>query len=109
LARDRVEALHLRGLSRARDGGGAKSEYSRDSAIIDPYGRIVASVVTPNGSEDVLVGDVTLRSGVPLAARWGDWVAWLCLLAVAVRAIRRVAPKIGRTMSRDLEAFDARS
>jgi apolipoprotein N-acyltransferase len=87
----------------------AKSEYSRDSAIVDPYGRIVASVVTPNGSEDVLVGDVALRSGVPLAARWGDWVAWLCLLAVAVRAIRRVAPRIGRTMSRDLEASEPRS
>jgi len=66
----------------------AKSEYSRDSALVDPYGRIVASAVSPNGSADVLVGDVALRSGVPLVARWGDWVAWLCVLAVAVRALR---------------------
>jgi apolipoprotein N-acyltransferase len=78
---------------RALETGAAfvKSEYSRDSAIVDPYGRIVASVATPNGSQDLLVGDVPLRSGVPVAARWGDWVAWLCVLAVAVRAIRSVA------------------
>lgn len=73
-----------------------KSEYSRDSAIVDPYGRIVASLVTPNGSEGVLVGDVSLRSGVPLAARWGDWVAWLCVLAVALRAIRTLTLRLGR-------------
>ena len=96
---------------RALETGAAfvKSEYSRDSAIVDAYGRIVASVVTPNGSENVLVGDVALRSGVPLGARWGDWVAWLCVLAVVVRAIRSVAPWIGRTMSRELEASEQRS
>jgi apolipoprotein N-acyltransferase len=98
---------------RALETGAAfvKSEYSRDSAIVDPYGRIVASVVTPDGSADVLVGDVTLRSGVPLVARWGDWVAWLCVLAVAVRAIRAVrklAPRIG-PVSGDLEVSEPRS
>jgi apolipoprotein N-acyltransferase len=78
----------------------AKSEYSRDSAIVDAYGRVVASVVTPAGSADVLVGDVALRSGVPLAARWGDWVAWLCVLAVGVRTFRSLAPKIPITRPR---------
>jgi hypothetical protein len=96
---------------RALETGAAfvKSEYSRDSAIVDADGRIVASLVTPNGSEGVLVGDVALRSGVPLAARWGDCVAWLCVLAVALRAIGWVAPRIGRTGSRDREAFEPRS
>jgi apolipoprotein N-acyltransferase len=50
----------------------AKSEHSRDSAIVDGYGRIHASTVTPAGSEAVLVADVPLREGVPLAARLGD-------------------------------------
>lgn len=87
---------------RALETGAAfvKSEYSRDSAIVDPYGRIVASVVTPDGSKDLLVDDVPLRRGVPLAARWGDWVAWLCALAVAVGAIRRVAFRAKRLRAR---------
>jgi apolipoprotein N-acyltransferase len=48
---------------RALEKGAAfvKSEYSRDSAIVDPYGRIVASVVTPNGSGD---GERVSRAGV---------------------------------------------
>ncbi len=91
---------------RALETGAAfvKSEYSRDSAIVDAQGRIIASAVTPNGSDEVLVGDVALRSGVPLVARWGDWVAWLCVIAVAVSAIRRMALRIGRAKSRKLEA-----
>jgi apolipoprotein N-acyltransferase len=96
---------------RALETGAAfvKSEYSRDSAIVDAYGQVVASAVTPSGSEAVLVGDVTLRDGVPLAARWGDWVAWLCVLAVAVRAIRSAARWLGRARSRDLEASEPRA
>jgi apolipoprotein N-acyltransferase len=57
----------------------AKSEYSVDSAIVDGYGRIAASAVTPGGSAAVLVADVPLRGGFPLAARLGDWVGWLCV------------------------------
>jgi len=91
---------------RALETGAAfvKSEFSRDSAIVDPYGRVVASVVTPNGSKDVLVADVALRGGVPFAARWGDWVAWLCVLAVVVRTVRSLLARIGRTRSRAPEA-----
>jgi len=82
----------------------AKSEFSRDSAIIDPYGRIVASMVTPDRGQGVLVGDVVLRSGIPLVARWGDWVAWLCVLAVVVRELGRVAPRIGMARRYDRSA-----
>jgi apolipoprotein N-acyltransferase len=65
----------------------AKSEYNLDSAIIDGYGRIAASAVTPGGSEAVLVADVPLRDGVPLAARFGDWAGWLCVAAAFGRML----------------------
>jgi len=64
-----------------------KSEYNRDSAIVAGFGRIVASTVTPAGSEAILVADVPLRAGVPLATRLGDWVAWLCVIASAARIL----------------------
>lgn len=67
----------------------AKSEYNLDSAIIDGYGRIAASAVTPGGTSAVLVADVPLRDGVPLAARLGDWVGWLCLAGSAGRLLWR--------------------
>jgi len=76
---------------RALETGAAfvKSEYARDSAIVDGYGAIQASVVTPAGSEAVLVANVASRPGLPLAARWGDWLGWLCVLALVVRRLPR--------------------
>lgn len=74
---------------RALETGSAvvKSEYGRDSAIVNGYGSMLASVVTPEGSEAVLVADVSSRPGLPLAARWGDWVGWLCVAALIVRSL----------------------
>jgi apolipoprotein N-acyltransferase len=71
---------------RALETGSAlvKSEYARDSAIVDGYGSLRASVVTPEGSEAVLVADVASRPGLPLAARFGDWVGWLCVAALSL-------------------------
>ncbi len=66
-----------------------KSEYSRDSVIVDGSGAIVASAITPQGSVTVLVADVALHSGLPLAARFGDWVGWLCLAALLGRGVAR--------------------
>jgi apolipoprotein N-acyltransferase len=51
------------------------------SAIIDPAGRIVDR--TPVFARANLVGDIRPLSGLTLYARFGDWVAWLCLAAVA--------------------------
>ena len=68
----------------------AKSEYNRDSAIVDGYGRIHASAVTPTGSAAVLVADVPLRAGVPLAARLGDWIGWLCVAGMVGRMLWRL-------------------
>lgn len=85
---------------RALETGAAvvKSEHSRDSAIVDGAGAIVAAAITPQGSSAVLVADVAATSGLPLAARWGDWVGWLCvggLIAVRLaRRRRRAAPTL---------------
>jgi apolipoprotein N-acyltransferase len=57
-----------------------KSDSSgSDSAIIDPYGRILTSAITPEGGQAVLVANVPLGSGNTLAARLGDWIGWLSL------------------------------
>jgi apolipoprotein N-acyltransferase len=69
----------------------AKSEFSRDSAIIDGSGAIVASRVTPLGSAAILVADVALHSGVPFAARFGDWVGWLCVAGLAAQLLARLS------------------
>jgi len=56
------------------DGGGF------NSAIIDPYGRILALAVDSEGSEATLVSDVALGSGKgTLTSRLGDWFGWLSL------------------------------
>ena len=68
----------------------AKSEFSRDSAIIDGSGAIVASSVTPLGSPAVLVADVALHSGIPFAARFGDWVGWLCVAGLVAQLLARL-------------------
>jgi apolipoprotein N-acyltransferase len=64
---------------RALETGSAvvKSEYGRDSAIVDGYGAMLAA-------------DVAARPGLPLAARWGDWVGWLCVAALVVGGFARL-------------------
>jgi len=62
----------------------------------------VATAITPQGSAAVLVADVAARRGLPLAARWGDWVGWLCVGGLIVwlifgrlaRLRRRGAPRL---------------
>ncbi len=56
-----------------------KSDSGYDSAIIDPYGRVIALAVFPEGGEATLVADVPLGSGDSIAVRLGDWVGWLSL------------------------------
>lgn len=98
---------YVLGVFRALETGSAlvKSEYSRDSVIVDGYGTMRASVITPEGSEAVLVADVASRPGLPLAARWGDWVGWLCLAAVVVTS--RIAPEVARGWRRIFRATAA--
>ena len=56
-----------------------------DSVIVDPYGRILASAITPGGDKagQVVLADVPLGTGDSLAARLGDWAGWLALAGMA--------------------------
>lgn len=58
----------------------AKADGGFDSAIIDPYGRILELAVEPEGGEATLVSDVALGSGKgALSSHLGDWFGWLSL------------------------------
>lgn len=57
-----------------------KADGSFDSAIIDPYGRILALASYPQGGEAILVSDVQLGTGKgTLTTLLGDWAGWLGL------------------------------
>jgi apolipoprotein N-acyltransferase len=64
-----------------------KADYGFDSAIIDPWGRILESVVSPSGREAILVADVPVVSSGTILTSLGDWVGWLCVVALVARAI----------------------
>ena len=54
------------------------------SAFVDPWGRVVER----GGlfKREVLVHKVYPRKGLTVAARWGDWFAWLCLFLTGAMA-----------------------
>jgi apolipoprotein N-acyltransferase len=57
-----------------------KADGSFDSAIIDPYGRIINLASCTEGCEATVIGDVQIGSGTgTLTTRLGDWVGWLAL------------------------------
>lgn len=64
-----------------------KADNEFDSAIIDPWGRILSRSIAPGGG-----GQATLVAGVPLGSgdspwvRWGDWLGWLTVVAMLVLA-----------------------
>ncbi|WP_299025256.1 hypothetical protein [uncultured Thermanaerothrix sp.] len=55
-----------------------------DSVVIDPYGRILASAVTPGGDREgqVIIADAPLGTRNSLAVRLGDWTGWMVLAGV---------------------------
>src|SRR5580700_4423432 len=52
------------------------------TAAIDPYGRIVAELPTDVRGE--LDAPYDFKSNLTLYVRFGDWFAWLCVIATAV-------------------------
>lgn len=56
-----------------------KVDRSYDSAVIDPYGRIIDSIVTKVGSQTTLVADVGTVQASPFQHYLGDWIGWICL------------------------------
>ena len=73
----------------------AKADTGSDSAIIDPWGRIVTRTENPSGHGQVtLVADVPLGTGNTLVVRWGDWFGWVCLAgALAFFVLRRITAR----------------
>ena len=58
------------------------------SAIIDPYGRQVALDFNRDGSELILVGDVTLGTGEgTIYTSLGDILGWVSLAGLVVFAV----------------------
>jgi len=60
-----------------------KADGSFDSAIIDPYGRILDLDVSPEGGEATLVAEVQLGNGKgTVSTVLGDWTGWLALVGM---------------------------
>jgi apolipoprotein N-acyltransferase len=61
-----------------------KADGSFDSAIIDPYGRILELAVYPEGGEATLVADLQIGNGRgTVNTHLGDWLGWLALAGLA--------------------------
>lgn len=76
-----------------------KADNEFDSAVIDPYGRILSKTVHPGGGgQATLVADVTLGSGRSPWVSLGNWFGWATVIgapalrALAGRARRRLSP-----------------
>lgn len=72
-----------------------KSDQAYDSSVIDPYGRIVAEEIDPDGATAVVVADVPLGPGTRTiwnrSAGWQE-IGWLVLaLLVATVVVRDLA------------------
>jgi apolipoprotein N-acyltransferase len=67
------------------------------SAIVDPYGRVLAQTDSFSGVEPTATATIVSRSTPTLYVRFGDWFAYLCaagLVALAALALVR-RPAIG--------------
>lgn len=60
-----------------------KADGGLDSAIIDPYGRILALATHPEGGAATLVADAPLGPLNAPAIHLGDWIGWLMLAGMA--------------------------
>jgi apolipoprotein N-acyltransferase len=73
-----------------------KADNEFDSAIIDPWGRIVAASVSPGGGgRTTLVADVPLGPGTSPWVRLGDWFGWLCVAAMFGFALLSLWSRLG--------------
>jgi apolipoprotein N-acyltransferase len=63
------------------------ADVAYNSAAVDPYGRILALSVTPQGEAVTLVADVPLGTGNTFYSRYGDWAGWLSLIGLIFFAV----------------------
>ena len=64
-----------------------KSDRNYDSAIIDPYGRMLALSYALEPVPSTLIADVTTITNTPLQGRLGDWVGWISLAGMMAFAV----------------------
>jgi apolipoprotein N-acyltransferase len=48
------------------------------TVVVDPYGRYTARMEPDK--RGVLIADYGFRNDLTLYTRWGDWLAWLCVV-----------------------------
>ncbi|HEY6472258.1 MAG TPA: carbon-nitrogen hydrolase family protein, partial [Acidimicrobiales bacterium] len=74
-----------------------EGEFAYGSAIIDPYGRIVASAITPQGARATVLVKVPIGTGHSPLVELGNFWGWLIIagalvaVALGVRTLRRGA------------------
>jgi apolipoprotein N-acyltransferase len=74
-----------------------KADVGFDSAIMDPYGRVLQKVITPNaGVFAILVTDVPLKTGDTVVMHLGDWVGWIALVGLGLFHLADVGMGIRR-------------
>ncbi len=61
-----------------------KADVGYDSAIVDPYGRIIERAVTPGYDCAILVADVPLGKRNALSITLGDWIGWLSIICMGI-------------------------
>lgn len=79
-----------------------KGEFSYDSVVIDPYGRMLASAITPKGTEETILARVPVGMGKTPLVSLGNLWGWL-IVAGAVSTLV-IAPKKRQTAVAGLDA-----
>jgi apolipoprotein N-acyltransferase len=76
-----------------------KADGQFDSAVIDPYGRILDRHLSKSGSRATLVDDIPTGSGDTLYVTYGDWLGKLCVLLLAMFLAIGVTSRFKRRVS----------
>jgi len=63
--------------------GIVNAEKAFDSAIVDPYGRILEQTSTRDPVQAILVADLPLGTADSLYLKLGDWLGWVALAGMA--------------------------
>lgn len=81
-----AEKHYIHSVFRAVENGVSvvKAEWAYDSAMIDPYGRIISKSVSISPKEAVIVSDVPLGDGGTIYSKTGDVVGALSLVVMVV-------------------------
>ncbi|GLQ88390.1 nitrilase-related carbon-nitrogen hydrolase [Dyella flagellata] len=70
----------------------ARAAHAGRLTLSDDRGRVVAEASSEGGDAE-LVGDLPLRDTHTLYAQWGDWFAWLDLIALAAWLVLAFLPR----------------